>query len=67
MSTKIQMCIISSSSHLAVVITEEATEVENEPFAFHHLLNLFCLLKLNYSSITCVNNKFVAHQCTLFV
>ena len=48
--TKIQLCIgfVSSSSHLAAVITEEAIEVDNKPFASP---NSFCLLKLKYSSV----------------
>ena len=59
-NAKIQLCIafISSSNRLATVIREEAIEIDNKPFAFY---NSFCLLKLRYSSVTCVNNNFVVH------
>ena len=40
------------------VITEAAIRVDNDPFAFH---NSLCLVKLKHSSVTCVNENFVAH------
>ena len=53
-----------SSHHLEAIIAEEAIEVRNKSFGFR---NSFWLLKLKYSSFTCVSKNFVMHLILLLM